>query len=615
MSYQGLPVVFVRTNKEDVSVGWKFVDSNGDAVDMTATGREFKVEFYAKGTGSALATLDTAASPPTLTVSGTGDQISGYVAAATSNSWALGHISCDLIYYDGTNTNVLVPSVVDHVLPGRGAPEVTEVAQLTIDATTLGISPSGIVKLSGFTPASGGGISNVVEDTTPQLGGQLDVNGNAIGNGTLELLTFTETGSAVNHLNVTNAATGNGPTLGAAGDDANIDLNLAPKGTGDVVLGTLTFDGDQTVGAGQDNYVLTYDNGTGLIALEAAAGGGGTPGGSSGQIQYNNAGSFGGALLTYSAGQLQLGDADAASPVAQTLNVQSVVAGTTNTAGTDFTIKGSAGTGTGAGGDIIFQTAPSGGSGTTQNSFATAMTIDGDTGATYWGNTDGAFYVGSNASTPSLRAYVSGSNGGIQFGRDGVALGGTLYANNSTISLIGASASIANIVISSSNTGGDANGSTSVGVILGGGSQISNTASIVYGTNNPSAANTFYIFADANVSRNRNGSDLALVGGRGYDSGATDRDGGDVYIRGGVKANSGTDGLIHIGDSNTGGIGLFGATPVAQQTTTGTTTGFTAGSGTSANDDSTYTGNSGTAAYTVGDIVLALKNIGILAAS
>lgn len=63
-----------------------------------------------------------------------------------------------------------------------------------------------------------------------------------------------------------------------------------------------------------------------------------------------------------------------------------------------------------------------------------------------------------------------------------------------------------------------------------------------------------------------------------------------------------------------GPIGLFGATPVDQQATTGTTTGFTAGSGTAAKSDSTYTGDTGDAAYTVGDIVRALKNIGILAA-
>lgn len=75
---------------------------------------------------------------------------------------------------------------------------------------------------------------------------------------------------------------------------------------------------------------------------------------------------------------LRLGAADAAAPVAQTLSVQSVVAGTTNTAGANLTITGSQGTGTGAGGSIIFQVAPAGSSGTAQNAFATALTIAGD---------------------------------------------------------------------------------------------------------------------------------------------------------------------------------------------------------------------------------------------
>lgn len=89
-------------------------------------------------------------------------------------------------------------------------------------------------------PSGSGGIANVVEDTTPQLGGQLDVNGNAIGDGTLELITFTETVSAVNQVNITNAATGNGPTISAAGDDTNIDLNIQAKGSGNVVLSSTT---------------------------------------------------------------------------------------------------------------------------------------------------------------------------------------------------------------------------------------------------------------------------------------------------------------------------------------------------------------------------------------
>jgi hypothetical protein len=75
------------------------------------------------------------------------------------------------------------------------------------------------------------------------------------------------------------------------------------------------------------------------------------------------------------AANLRFGAADAAAPVAQTLSVQSVVAGTTNTAGANLTITGSQGTGTGAGGSIIFQVAPAGSSGTAQNALSTALEI------------------------------------------------------------------------------------------------------------------------------------------------------------------------------------------------------------------------------------------------
>lgn len=42
------------------------------------------------------------------------------------------------------------------------------------------------------------------------------------------------TASAVNEVTIANAATGTGPTISATGDDTNIDLNLAAKGTGQV---------------------------------------------------------------------------------------------------------------------------------------------------------------------------------------------------------------------------------------------------------------------------------------------------------------------------------------------------------------------------------------------
>jgi len=66
-------------------------------------------------------------------------------------------------------------------------------------------------------------------------------------------------------------------------DDAWIDLfdvnqttdvaTIAADGSGDISLGNFKFDSDQTVGASQDDHVLTYDNATGKISLEAGAAG------------------------------------------------------------------------------------------------------------------------------------------------------------------------------------------------------------------------------------------------------------------------------------------------------------------------------------------------------
>jgi hypothetical protein len=61
--------------------------------------------------------------------------------------------------------------------------------------------------------------------------------------------------------------------------------------------------------------------------------------------------------------------------ITQALSVQSVT-GVTNRPGADLLITGSQGTGTGAGGSIVFQVAPAGSSGTAQNALATALTID-----------------------------------------------------------------------------------------------------------------------------------------------------------------------------------------------------------------------------------------------
>lgn len=91
-------------------------------------------------------------------------------------------------------------------------------------------------------------------------------------------------------------------------------------------------------------------------------------------------------LTRKAAASLRLGLDDAASPVAQTLGVQSVVAGTSNTAGANWTLAGSQGTGTGAGGSIIFQTAPAGSTGSAQNALAAVLTLDSTKQADFAGH-------------------------------------------------------------------------------------------------------------------------------------------------------------------------------------------------------------------------------------
>jgi len=68
--------------------------------------------------------------------------------------------------------------------------------------------------------------------TTPKIvdaGFIADANGN-------EQILLQTTSSAVNHVEFTNAATGNAPTLNAVGGDTNVSLSLAGKGTGSLIV-------------------------------------------------------------------------------------------------------------------------------------------------------------------------------------------------------------------------------------------------------------------------------------------------------------------------------------------------------------------------------------------
>jgi len=89
--------------------------------------------------------------------------------------------------------------------------------------------------------------------------------------------------------------------------------------------------------------------------------------------------------------------------------------------------------------------------------------------------------------------------------------------------------------------------------------------------------------------------------------------GKDLDISGDHDLIIGTGTGTKIGTAVTQKIGFFNATPAVQQSTVNTTTGFTEGSGgTAAKSVSTFTGDFGNRAYTIGDIVKALKTLGLL---
>ena len=224
-----------------------------DSQSLTVAGTANEIETAASGQTITIGLPNDVTIGNNLTVTGDLTVSGDDITMATNTS---GHI----MVADGTNYNPVAVSG-DVTIDSAGAVTIAndavetamvnanvltgQTAETTIDSANDVVlvyddSATALRKVTVGNLVSGGGagISDVVDDTTPQLGGDLDVNGNKI----------------------TSAANG--------------DIDIEPNGTGNVLLGNFEFDVDQTVGAGQDNYVLTYDNATGHISLEAAAAGG-----------------------------------------------------------------------------------------------------------------------------------------------------------------------------------------------------------------------------------------------------------------------------------------------------------------------------------------------------
>lgn len=136
----------------------------------------------------------------------------------------------------GSGTVTSVGTGNSTFISGSGGP-ITGSGSLTYSLSAGG-TPSSSTFLRGdnqWASVPSGGISNIVEDTTPQLGGNLDVNGNSI------------------------TSTSNG------------NITITPNGTGSVVLDGLTYPSTD----GTNGQVLTTD-GSGNLSFTTVSGGGGS---------------------------------------------------------------------------------------------------------------------------------------------------------------------------------------------------------------------------------------------------------------------------------------------------------------------------------------------------
>lgn len=129
-----------------------------------------------------------------------------------------------------------------------GSPNSNSLQFFTPNGIGLAISDAGNVAVNYWSMkagATGGGTllspngpdANIV----PAFSSKGTVNLNFFTNGFSQVaFTINHATSAVNYLSVIGAATTASPSISAAGSDANIDLTLTPKGTGNVKFGTYT---------------------------------------------------------------------------------------------------------------------------------------------------------------------------------------------------------------------------------------------------------------------------------------------------------------------------------------------------------------------------------------
>jgi len=248
----GTSILDIANNSSDVELTVSVADKNfkikGTDGSSAITALDIDMALAGKATfnGDVVVTGDLTVTGDDLTM---GTNTSGHIMVADGTNFNPVAVSGDVtIASNGAvtiaNGAVETAMVNANVITGQTAETSLDTSNDVIlihDASASALRKTTLASISSAL----GGITDVVADTSPQLGGNLDTNSHNIliddahfiadENGNEQII-FQTTASAVNQIDVTNAATGNAPEISATGGDTNISLKLTPKGSGQVLL-------------------------------------------------------------------------------------------------------------------------------------------------------------------------------------------------------------------------------------------------------------------------------------------------------------------------------------------------------------------------------------------
>lgn len=185
----------------------------------------------------------------------------GIIAKTGSSSSALRTITGTTGEIVVTNGDGVSGNPVISIDPAfGGAPAIGDITGMGTGVATFLTTPSSANLKAAVTDETGSGGALVFATsptlTTPVIDTIADANGN-------EQIIMNATSSAVNEISITNAATGNPPSIASSGGDTNVALNISSKGTGAINLksaNTSTAVTFQTGTTNQHTTSLSFSN-------------------------------------------------------------------------------------------------------------------------------------------------------------------------------------------------------------------------------------------------------------------------------------------------------------------------------------------------------------------